>query len=359
VDDLLRVTHIVRQFGRVGGMESYVYELSKALVDLGVDVHIVCECVHDELPGTTIHRVLSPEFSRPRWRAMLFFRDQVQRYILTHGENSFGVIHSHERTLNHHVTTFHGPPINMGFQFRLPRWLSPRVWAWADLERDELLSSRVSAVVPVSRMIGDLLVARYPKVASRLSLVGWPAPQQKSLSSDENRAQKVPAMCIGFVGREWKRKGLIRAHKICRQLSKLGYDVRLLVVGAHRPPRFLLRDPIVEIIEWSNDLPYWRMDALLHPASIEPYGMVIAEARAAGVPVVCSDVTGAKDHGFSGISVVPVNAPLSAWCEAIVERMSHQSDAEVLQTWPRLAENMTNNVYIPIWNRQFSHASTV
>jgi len=359
VYELLRVTHIVRQFGRSGGMECYVYELAKALVILGVDVHIICESVHDELPGTTIHRVLSPEFSRPRWRAMMFFRDQVQRYIRTHGANSFGIIHSHERALNHHVTTFHGPPINMGFQRRLPRWLAPRVWAWADFERDELLGSRVAAVVPVSRMIGDLLVARYPKVASRLSLVGWPAPQQKPLSPDENRAQKVPAMCIGFVGREWKRKGLIRAHKICRYLSQLGYDVRLLVVGAHRPPSSLLRDPIVEIIEWSNDVPYWRMDALLHPASLEPYGMVIAEARAAGVPVICSDATGAKDHGFSELSVVSVDAPLSAWCDAIVECLSHESEVEVLQTWFRLAKEMKDHIYSPIWNRNFSDSRLV
>lgn len=354
--DLLRVSHVVRNFGRVGGMESYVYELSKALVARGVDVHILCESVHEELPGVTMHRILPPGFLRPRWRAMMFFRDQVERYIRTHGGDSFGIIHSHERTLNHQVTTFHGPPMNMGFQSRLPRWLAPRVWAWADLERDELLGAQVGAVIPVSQLIGDLLIARYPQAVSRLSIVGWPAPQAKSLDPNAGRVHRESIMCVGFVGREWKRKGLVRAYKICQRLSKLGHNVTLLVVGAHRLPSSMVRDPMVEIIDWCNDVPYRRMDVLLHPASIEPYGMVIAEARAASVPVVCSDSTGAKDHGFSGLSTVSVDAPLSAWCEAVLEQVRYGSGSEVLQTWSRLAESMIKSVYLPIWKKDLSDA---
>lgn len=354
--DLLRVSHVVRNFGRVGGMESYVYELSKALVARGIDVHILCEKVHDELPGVTIHQILSPGFIRPRWRAMMFFRDQVQTYIRTHGAGSFGIIHSHERTLNHHVTTFHGPPINMGFQSRLPRWLAPRVWAWADLERDELLGDQVDAVVPVSQLIGNMLSDRYPQVASRLSIVGWPAPQKKSPGPNENRANNGSTICVGFVGREWKRKGLIRAHKICQRLSQSGYNVKLLVVGAHRLPNSLARDPMIEIVDWCNYVPYQRMDVLLHPASIEPYGMVVAEARAASVPVVCSDLTGAKDHGFFGLSTVSVDAPLSAWCEAVIEQLKHDTRPEVLQSWSSLAEHMIDSVYCPIRKQRFSDA---
>src|SRR5699024_10132747 len=40
--------------------------------------------------------------------------------------------------------------------------------------------------------------------------------------------------------------------------------------------------------------PYlWAADALVHPALYEPFGLVIIEALAAGIPVLASDHTGA------------------------------------------------------------------
>jgi UDP-glucose:(heptosyl)LPS alpha-1,3-glucosyltransferase len=349
VSSRLRVTQVVRQFGRVGGMESYVFELTNSLVRQGVDVCVICEAVHDELSGVTIFQVAGPGFQRPRWRAMQHFRDQVSRLVESEKTGRFGIIHSHERTRVHQVTTFHGPPINLGIARWLPMWLFPRVWAWVDFEKVELYGDQVSAVIPVSQLIGNILESRYPGVLHKIPLIGWPAPKQSAPTNPMRLERQNSPITIGFVGREWRRKGLAKASAICRRLIDRGFQAQLLVIGAEQLPRGFGNDGMFELIEWSDNVPYGRMDILLHPASIEPYGMVIAEARAAGVPVVCSDQTGAKDHGFSDLTVLPLQASLDEWSDAICMQLERQSEPEVLQTWDGLARAMITTVYRPIW----------
>ena len=45
------VTQIVRRFGRVGGMERYVWELVRELLNRNVRIRIICQDYIDELPG--------------------------------------------------------------------------------------------------------------------------------------------------------------------------------------------------------------------------------------------------------------------------------------------------------------------
>jgi UDP-glucose:(heptosyl)LPS alpha-1,3-glucosyltransferase len=59
---------------------------------------------------------------------------------------------------------------------------------------------------------------------------------------------------------------------------------------------------------------FGRIDILVHPATDEPFGMVMSEALTCGVPVVFSDQCGAADHLCSeGLRVLPVNSPASDW----------------------------------------------
>ena len=49
---MLNIIQVVRIFGVNGGMERYVWELSYALADLGVQVHILCE----QSDHSTVHK---------------------------------------------------------------------------------------------------------------------------------------------------------------------------------------------------------------------------------------------------------------------------------------------------------------
>jgi UDP-glucose:(heptosyl)LPS alpha-1,3-glucosyltransferase len=82
------------------------------------------------------------------------------------------------------------------------------------------------------------------------------------------------------------------------------------------------------------------MDVLLHPAKAEPYGMVIAEAMAASVPVVVSDACGAaaqivEDSG----SVLQLESPLSVWVDAVEDQLRRaQPVPGYVRGWEKVAQ---------------------
>ena len=114
---LPRIVHIVRRFGCVGGMESYVWNLTHELVRLGLQIEIICEETFGQFdPNILIHRIPKSQ-PKPRWRSMQRFRKLVTQYVNDNFQSHQVLIHSHERSDCHHVTTFHGPPISSKTSF--------------------------------------------------------------------------------------------------------------------------------------------------------------------------------------------------------------------------------------------------
>ena len=106
---MTEVTMIVRRYGRVGGMESYVFNLTGALLDAGLVVNVLTEEVVDEAWGGEIFYSIKNPFRRSRWRQMYHFREIADFTLDKEGLKDKSVIHSHERTLYNDVTTVHGP----------------------------------------------------------------------------------------------------------------------------------------------------------------------------------------------------------------------------------------------------------
>ena len=108
---LPHLIHIVRRFGQVGGMEIYVWHLVHGIAARGYSVSVICEEVFGAIDSNIdIYKVLkAPE--KPRWKSMLAFRARVDSCVSEQFKGRSVIIHSQERSLCHHVTTFHGPPI--------------------------------------------------------------------------------------------------------------------------------------------------------------------------------------------------------------------------------------------------------
>lgn len=80
---------------------------------------------------------------------------------------------------------------------------------------------------------------------------------------------------------------------------------------------------------------YAGFDLLLHPARQEPYGMVIAEARAAGVPVLVSSACGIATE-LEPESVLDLAADNAAWvrrCSALIG----QPSGSTVRSWETVA----------------------
>ena len=76
----LRVLHVVRRFGCVGGMEAYVWHLTHELAKLGLSVEVLCQSVEDDVdPRVTVHLLPASPMKR-RWKAMRDFRQKCDDF---------------------------------------------------------------------------------------------------------------------------------------------------------------------------------------------------------------------------------------------------------------------------------------
>lgn len=344
---LPRIVHIVRRFGLVGGMESYVWRLAHGLSERGCNVSVVCEQVMGEVsPDIEILQVDKAQNKR-RWKSMLIFRERVDKLLKVRFKGEEVIFHSHERSLSHQVTTFHGPPIDSGMNLTWIKNLSPRIKAWRQMERDELLSPRVELVLPVSSQVRDALISHHPELIAKQIHLGWPGVNER-VDQEVHDSYELGSVRFIFVGKEWKRKGLRRAIDIFWNIRITNPNSTFDVYGVDPsavPMRMRERNGL-RFMGWSSEIPWANYDLLIHPAESEPFGMVVAEARAYGLSVLMSDRVGAADLEFDDVRIVPLKAPLSEWVSALNTLLVLSARVgEVKWTWSNLVNLHCETVY--------------
>lgn len=336
----MKVLHIVRQYGPVGGMERYAWEVSRAQAELGADVQVLCEQSHGAEPDNIRLHKLGQGMRKPRWLSALLFSRRVTAWIKQNPQPDT-VIHSHETTALHHITTFHGPPFARIRQFPWWKRLGLRVYANLWLEERELCGDQVQIVTPNSELISRELLAAYPAIRQRLSKPVVPGVEPGQVRPD----REIPATggVIGFVGKEWHRKGLDRAATIVKQLKEQRPDCELWVMGPEPEQVAQLFKgwqggyQLLGLSDAREVMP--KLDLLLHPARREPFGMVITEALATRVPVVISDQCGAaKEIGEQHGKVLDENSVVELWVSAC-DRLLNRSEAPPLyqHSWSDVA----------------------
>ena len=339
-----RVLHVVRRFGPVGGMERYVWRLTSELLELGVEIDILCQSIECDVdPRITVHQ-LAPSTDRRRWKAMRDFRDKCDKFWLEFEAKDDVIVHSHERCRFHHVTTFHGPPMPAWNQMVWYKRMSTRVAAWKRFEIAEVLGPNVRLVVPVSRYISRRLALGYADISDRLMPPGWPGLNPGQLQTNRGEGYRVL-----FVGREWKRKGLDIA---IQAFAKVRCDIPFAtldvygVAASQIPSRLRRLSRNVNFHDWQSAVPFQKYDILIHPARDEPFGMIIPEARAAGLNVVTSNMVGAVELMLSGIDVLDYRAGIDTWAQALRRSLlSSKVQSELTWTWSDLAAWHAEAVY--------------
>lgn len=317
----LHLLHVVRRYGPVGGMERYVWELTIQLQKLGYQVTVLCERCHAAKPqGITVHE-LGEIAQRPHWLAALRFNWRAVRWLAANPQPDT-LIHSHERISFHDITTFHASPFATVFEKPWWKLISLRVVIQLLLERRELNNARY--IVPNSQLVKQQLAHYYPEFARKLT-----APVTPGVAAVvQRKSHKAPADggVIGFVGKEWKRKGLPIAVAAVKQLIRTRPNLKFVVIGPDTNEiQHLFKDWQDGYIlnRWGDLADYSQFDVLFHPAKAEPYGMVISEAMAAKLPVVISDACGARVHVTSASgTVLPHSAPIDAWVNALDHQLN-------------------------------------
>lgn len=344
--DPLHILHVSRRYGPVGGMEGYVWHISGEMAAMGHQVEVLCESLMAPEPpeGVRVHQ-LGRIAAKPRWLSHMRFSRRAHRWL---GENpdAHRIIHSHERTADHQITTFHGPPFATILGKPWHRRLSLRVQANLWLEKREVCASQVRAVVPNSILIGESLDKLYPCIGNRLTEPVIPGVENIPLRP----ARHVPAEggVVGFVGKEWKRKGLDLAIDIIERMSRSRPELEFVVAGPDPEeirPLFANRAFRFRLLGQTDARPlYAGFDLLLHPARMEPFGMVITEALSAGVPVVASEQCGARSE-VDPSRVLPLDASAELWAECALASLGHPQPP-YRHSWNTVAE-----AYIRLYRR--------
>lgn len=330
----MKIIHIVRRYGPVGGMERYVWEVTRELAKRGHQVQVLCEtCVAEKPLNITVYELGKMAY-RPRWLYYWRFGRRVQKWLHIHPQPGW-LIHSHERVGVHHVTTFHGPPFASVRDKPWWKKASLRVAMQLYMERRELCVAQ--CIVPNSEIISRQLAHYYPEYAHKLTQPVVPGV----LPGVVRVFHSVPQTggVIGFVGKEWQRKGLPLAVEIAAKLRLERLQLELWVIGpAEHEVRHLFSgwQGGYRLLGWRSDNAHFReIDVLLHPAKAEPYGMVISEAMAARVPVVVSDACGAAAQvNAEAGEVVPLAAPVQQWMTAVMRQLGRvQAPPQFTRGW--------------------------
>ena len=336
--DSSHLIYVVRRYGPVGGMERYVWELTLHLRQLGYQVTVICERCHVDKPQGIRVVELGEVTPRPRWLAALRFDNRVSEWLASNPQPN-SIVHSHERISSQDISTFHGSIFAAVLDKPWWRLISFRIAMQLFLERRELTKSRL--IVPNSQRIKQQLTHYYPELAYKLTEPIKPGVTAGTFR--ENRNVPSDGGVIGFVGTEWKRKGLPLAVEIVKQLSIFRPHLKFVVLGAPASKvKHLFADCQFEYVLMGENVQvnYSEFDVLLHPATTEPYGMVISEAMSAKVPVVVSCACGAcEDITPKSGSILPLISSIEAWVEALEHQLCRtQQVPQFVRSWNEVVQ---------------------
>jgi len=340
----LRIAYIVRPFGPVGGMERYVFETAQEMAKRGHQVSAICRSVDQSSVGDSGVEViqLHPEPAKRGWHDRYVFRDAVTKFFSEPGNRErFDIVHSHENTIEQDVTTEHGPCTAYGLRLKPWKHLDLSARKNLSIERQKFRGPNLKALVSCARRVEDIALREYPDLRKKITRVITPAyTYLQPVAKDPLRRSRV----LGFMGRDWKRKGLPKALEIFSDLRRQDPSWTMLIAGcpADSLPGNLVRalPEGAELLGRTDPQDFFgRVDVLVHPAMDEPFGMVMSEALTCGAPVVFSDQCGAADHLKSdGLRVLSAKASTDHWATACRDVVGISFAPLAPRTWSNVAE---------------------
>ena len=290
---------ITRNFSKIGGgAESLAVSMATSMLD-DYDITVVSQSF-DQSPELFKHLPVGKLPIRTRWLNQLWFSWQTKRLT----RSGFDIVHSYENITHADVHTVSVKSVHASLKERgmstLRIALSPRLLAYLWLEEKRLCTPGHYSVF-VSQFVYDETFAVLPNLYSGSVVTpGVDIPLRQFSKAEKTVARERlgfnPAiMTIGFVGHDFKKKGL---GTLLKGAALLPFDVQIMVIG-----NTAQADRYTDLVEALgagkscrfmgvvSDMPnaYAAMDCLAHPTTQDVFPMVLLEAMAKHVPVVTTD----------------------------------------------------------------------
>ena len=356
----MKIAEVVSSFyPNIGGIENSVYFLSKELVKLGHEVHVITldgKTIHETINGIHIHR------QRRLIHPPLLPQKEFD-FARTCRCEEFDVVHIHSTEpmcLQHFLISKYlaGKPtvttlFSIGGWTRHPR-LPIRITA-GPYERIALRLMKKADIFHVKNEGDKAMLIKLGFNASRIFLISDGVPRYAFGDFDRNAFRKkyglINKKIVLYVGRLHHAKGI---HILVKAMSKVvrrmpdavavlvGKDVDMRAKVVSEANSLGIKDHIVitgYISEKEKFQAYSACNVLVLPSLydlVEAYSIVISEAWAQKKPVIASSIGAIPHrirHGVNGFLVPPGNPEILA--ESILQMLKN----------PRKAKTLGNNCH--------------
>lgn len=322
-----------------GGVAEHTYQLSKQLVQLGCEVHIVCKTVrgrsaHEVIDGIQVHHLVPNK--GPPW--LFFLRKSVLdnfsiqwKIDLFHSQGPCGAFMHIAKPL---LVTLHGTSADEAKEVFRDLVDMPRMGIW------NLNAYILHALAVPSTYFPTYFLKRIAKSATKIIAVSQfvkrqaqeilhaPPEKIKVIYNGVKRSdtflskKKKEGPIILYVGYLGVRKGLPYLISALRLVFEKNQNANAVIIGdgplkslcQHMAKKFNISDRITFtgiVTENQKKLWYQKADLCVFPSTYEPFGIVALEALASGKPVVASNVGGLPEviqNKVNGLLVRPRNS---------------------------------------------------
>ena len=294
-----RLAVVTRNFSKTGGgAESLAVSLATSMLG-ECDITVVSQ-EFDQSPALFKHIQVPRLPFRTRWINQLWFSWHSKRLTRT----GLDVVHSYENVTHGDVQTVSVKTVHASLKeramSRVRIALSPRLLAYLWLEKKRLCSPGHHSVF-VSQFVHDETMQILPGIRSASVIppgvdipVQAPTAPQK-MAARQSLGLNPAIMTVGFVGHDFKKKGL---GTLLKGAALLPFDVQVVVFGSKaQADRYtdlvqaLGTGKSCRFMGVVSDMPtaYAAMDCLAHPTTQDVFPMVLLEAMAKHVPVITTN----------------------------------------------------------------------
>lgn len=363
----LRLAIIRQRYTPFGGAERFIENALRAMASYGgLDITLITrewsEAANTQTDDCRRPAVLlcRPFHMGRVWRLWAFARAACQAVRV----GGYDLVQSHERLACCDVFRAGDGVHREWLRQRdriLPVWrrwltrLSPFHRLILAQEKRMFASYRLKTVIAISSLVRDDILRHYPDTQARIEVIYNGIDLERfhpGLQQYHRRAMRTHygitdfSPLLLFVGSGFERKGLETA---LRAMVGLPVDVCLMVVGkdsrSRRFERLANRLGIAQRVVFAGPqqdvAPFYGMaDAFIFPSLYEPFGNVVLEAMASGLPIVVSNTCGGADLIDDRRFVLDA-LDIPAWREAINQVLAANHDGTLGRQARRRAESMT------------------
>lgn len=216
---------------------------------------------------------------------------------IAHVETSIPIILWHDSTWHTFLHAYKNPESFADFKA-----VSKHLYDW-----DEAVLNKASLLIYSSDYVKESCIRNFRIDPKKIEIIPFGAnlhepPNEAAIITGLEIRKASDVINLTFLGRDWKRKGLVSAFQVTEVLNKLGHKAILNVIGCEPNDPKLTSSPYTKIYgeldkRRPDDLERFKtiMNSthfLLHPALSEPFGIAMCEANAYAVPILGTAVEG-------------------------------------------------------------------